>query len=148
MKRNLRFYLCALGVLLLDRGSKLMWGQAEFTVIPGVLALRGTRNTGMAFGWLPQSTALLAALSLAVCAAVAVWAHKRRMGALWQTGAGLLLGGALGNLADRVLLGYVIDFIDPVFLHWFVFNVADAGVTCGTMLLMLWLLFGKEEKHP
>ena len=66
---------------------------------------------------------------------------------LYLRGAGLLLGGALGNLLDRVFLGYVIDFIDPVFLHWFIFNLADAGICLGAGLLMIHLIFGKEEKR-
>ena len=145
--KNLRFYLSAAGVAAIDRLTKLLWGNSRQPLIPGVLALNATRNSGMAFGWLPGGTLVLAVLSLAVCAGLIVWISRRPRGRLCQYGAGLLLGGALGNLIDRVALGYVIDFIDPVFLHWFVFNVADAGVTCGAALLLIYLLFGKEEKH-
>ena len=145
--KNKRLVLSAAAVLALDRGSKLLWGQAQRVLIPGVLALRGTRNTGMAFGLLAGRPGLLAAAGILLCAGLIWLLRRRKLNRLCQYGAGLLLGGALGNLLDRLALGYVIDFIDPVFLHWFVFNIADAGVTCGTALLLIHILFGKEEKH-
>jgi len=145
--KNKRLVLSAAAVLALDRGSKLLWGQAQRVLIPGVLALRGTRNTGMAFGLLAGRPGLLAAAGVLLCAGLIWLLRRRKLNRLCQYGAGLLLGGALGNLLDRLALGYVIDFIDPVFLHWFVFNIADAGVTCGTALLLIHILFGKEEKH-
>ena len=84
---------------------------------------------------------------MAACAGGLLFLRGRRLSRLCQYGAGLMLGGALGNLLDRVFLGYVIDFIDPIFLNWFVCNVADIGITCGAVLVMIHLLFGKEEKH-
>ena len=146
--KNARLSLSAAAVVLADRVSKLLWREADFDLIPGVLAFHGTRNTGMAFGWFAGGTVLLAVFSAMACAAVWLLARRQPLSRLRQYGAGLLLGGALGNLLDRVFLGYVIDFIDPVFLHWFVFNLADAGVTCGAALLAVSLLFTKEEKRP
>ena len=144
--KHTRLFVAAGLVLALDRLTKALWRDARVTLIPGVLALRGTRNTGMAFGWLSGSGWLLIPLSLAVVAGVWVYLRRHSLNRLCQYGAGLLLGGALGNLLDRVFLGYVIDFIDPVFLHWFIFNLADAGICLGAALLMIHLLFGKEEK--
>ena len=146
--KNLRLFLTAAAVLALDRAGKLLWQDADAALIPGVLALRGTRNTGMAFGMLAGSRWLLIALSLLCCAGLVLHLRRHALNRLCQYGAGLILGGALGNLLDRLFLGYVIDFIDPVFLHWFVFNIADAGITCGAALILIHLLFGKEEKHP
>ena len=144
--KHTRLFLTAGLVLALDRLTKALWHDARVSLIPGILALRGTRNTGMAFGWLSGSGWLLILLSLAVVAGVWVYLRRHSLNRLCQYGAGLLLGGALGNLLDRVFLGYVIDFIDPVFLHWFIFNLADAGICLGAALLMIHLLFGKEEK--
>lgn len=145
--KNVRLYGAAGAVLALDRLSKLLWGESRAVLIPGVLALRGVRNTGMAFGWLPGGAWLLIPLALVAAGGFALYARRHPLNRLCQYGGGLMLGGALGNLLDRVLLGYVIDFIDPVFLNWFVFNIADAGITVGAALLMIHLLFGKEEKH-
>ena len=146
--KNLRLSLTATLVLLFDRVTKTAFRDADRTLIPRILALHGTRNTGMAFGLLAGHPFGPALIGILLCAAMVLYLRKRQLNRLCQYGAGLLLGGALGNLLDRIFLGYVIDFIDPVFLDWFVFNIADAGVTCGTALLMIHLLFGKgEETH-
>ena len=146
--KHTRLFLTAAAVLALDRLTKALWKDADAVLIPGVLALRGTRKTGMAFGWLSGGGWLLIPLTLALLAGVLIYVRRRQLNRLCQYGAGLLLGGALGNLLDRIFLGYVIDFIDPVFLHWFIFNLADAGICLGAALLMIHLIFGKEEKHP
>lgn len=143
--KHARFYFTAAAVLTADRIAKLLWRDADFDVIPRVLAFHGTRNAGMAFGLLGDRPWLLAAVGLAFCVGLALFLRRRTLNRLCQYGAGLLMGGALGNLLDRLFLGSVIDFIDPVFLHWFVCNVADIGITCGAALLAVHLLFGKEE---
>ena len=56
-----------------------------------------------------------------------------------NTGMGVLVAGGLGNLIDRVLYGYVIDFIEPTFMQFAVFNIADCAVTCGGISFVLWL---------
>ena len=60
-------------------------------------------------------------------------------------GFGLILGGAAGNLFDRLAYGYVIDMLEPLFARLFVFNPADAAVVCGAVLLGVYLLFEKED---
>ena len=129
--KHTRLYVAAAALLAADQASKRLWRNADFDLLPGLLAFHGTRNSGMAFGLFSGRPALLGMIGLAVCIGRA----------------GLALGGALGNLLDRLLHGYVIDFIDPVFLHWFVCNIADIGITCGAALLAIHLLFGKEEPH-
>ena len=146
--KHARLFVTAAAVLAADRVTKLLWRDADFGVIPRVLAFHGARNTGMAFGLLAGTPWLLALVGAAVCAGIFKYLGGRSLNRLCQYGLGLLLGGALGNLLDRLFLGYVIDFIDPVFLNWFVCNVADIAITCGAALLMIHLLFGKEEKHP
>lgn len=144
--KNIRIYLSAALLVGADRITKALFREADRVLIPGILALRGTRNTGIAFGLLAGRSLLLPILAAAVlCTAIVLFLRGKRLRKTVQYGLGLLLGGALGNLADRILLGYVIDFIDPVFLNWFVFNLADAGVTCGAALLMICLLFSKED---
>lgn len=128
-----------------DRAAKLAWAAADFVLIPGVLGVRGTRNTGMAFGML-GGPALSAGRAdggrddRAVC----ISAQKRLPGYAWA-GFGLILGGAAGNLFDRLAYGYVIDMLEPLFARLFVFNPADAAVVCGAVLLGVYLLFGKED---
>ena len=145
--KHTRLFAAAGAVLALDRLTKLLWRDARQTLIPGVLALRGARNTGMAFGLLAGRPWLLIPLAAAVVIGLLIYLRRHALNRLCQYCAGLLLGGALCNLLDRVFLGYVIDFIDPVFLHWFIFNLADAGICLGAGLLMIHLIFGKEEKR-
>jgi signal peptidase II len=107
------------------------------------LDLTNTRNTGVAFGALEGAgliVAILIGLSLTLLAVYYV--VNRDMPLLWLP-VGLLLGGALGNLADRAREGAVIDFIDPV--AWPAFNVADACIVVGVFLL-LWVVEGRPKR--
>ncbi len=107
------------------------------------LDLTNTRNTGVAFGALEGAglaVGILIGVSLALL--VAYFAVNRSMPWLWLP-VGLLLGGALGNLADRVREGAVIDFIDPV--AWPAFNVADACIVVGVFGL-LWVVEGSSRR--
>lgn len=145
MKQKL-MWCVALALCAVDRATKLLWAEADFVLLQGVVRIRGARNTGMSFGLLQGNAYLLAALSLAVILA-ALWLLRGR--ALSRARAafiGLMLGGAAGNLIDRVAFGYVIDFIEPVFVRFPTFNVADAGVVCGAALLAVSLLFEKSDK--
>ena len=105
----------------------------QVSVFPG-LDLTNTRNTGVAFGALEGGgviVAILIGLSLALL--VGYFALHRDQPRLWLP-VGLLLGGALGNLADRARSGAVIDFIDPV--AWPAFNVADSCIVVGVFALL------------
>jgi signal peptidase II len=107
------------------------------------LDLTNTRNTGVAFGALEGAglvVGILIGVSLALL--VAYFVLNRSMPWLWLP-VGLLLGGALGNLADRIREGAVIDFIDPV--AWPAFNVADACIVVGVIGL-LWVVEGSSRR--
>ena len=114
------------------------------TVVPKVLELRYARNHDVAFsaleGWqIPHRELVLIAVSILVLAATVVfWIRHRRRAESWDLGdAGfaLVVAGALGNVFDRVALGYVVDFIHVA--HWPIFNVADASIVCGLIALGL-----------
>jgi signal peptidase II len=114
----------------------------EVSVFPG-LELTNTRNTGVAFGALEGGgliVAILIGISLALL--VGYFAVNLDKPWLWLP-VGMLLGGALGNLADRAREGAVIDFIDPV--RWPAFNVADSCIVVG-VLLLLWLVEGRPRR--
>jgi signal peptidase II len=107
------------------------------------LDLTNTRNTGVAFGALEGGglvVAILIGLSLALL--LGYFLANRDMPLLWLP-VGLLLGGALGNLADRAREGAVIDWIDPV--AWPAFNVADSCIVIGVFLL-LWVVEGRPKR--
>jgi signal peptidase II len=133
-------------VVALDQATKqLVVSNIErgdhVSVFPG-LELANARNTGVAFGALEGGglvVAILIVLSLALL--VGYFALHRDMPWLWLP-VGLLLGGALGNLADRARQGAVIDFIDPV--AWPAFNVADTCIVIGVFVL-LYVLEARER---
>jgi signal peptidase II len=98
-------------------------------------------NPGAAFGLFPGSRPALIAISCTAVLVVTVVAWRRRDGILGALPLGLILGGAIGNLVDRVRLGEVVDFVQlgiPPNMYWPVFNVADAAVSIG----VVWLAFG------
>jgi signal peptidase II len=107
------------------------------------LDITNTRNTGVAFGAFEGGglvVAILIGVSLALL--LGYFALHRNMPLLWLP-VGLLLGGALGNLADRARDGAVIDFIDPV--AWPAFNLADACIVVG-VLMLLWVVEGSDKR--
>jgi signal peptidase II len=107
------------------------------------LDLTNTRNTGVAFGAFEGGGILVAVLiGLSLTLLVGYFALHREMPWLWLP-VGVLLGGALGNLADRARDGAVIDFIDPV--AWPAFNVADACIVVGVFVL-LWVVEGRPRR--
>ena len=158
MKREyLLFIGLALIILLLDQVSKWMAvNQIEahqiLSVIPGFFNLVLVKNRGMAFGIFSQTRSgfYYYFLLFTTIGAIGVilffffWIKRTKK---WLTvGLSLILGGALGNLVDRVRWGYVIDFLD-FFLkgyHWPAFNVADSAITAGTFWLLFNIIQGKK----
>lgn len=118
------------------------------TVIPGFLDLTRVHNTGAAYGFLndvdfPMKAALLAVVATAALVGLAIYAATLDP-SQWLTRAGLALviGGAAGNLIDRVTAGYVLDFVDVYQgdWHFWAFNVADAAISVGVALMVLEML--------
>jgi len=128
---------------LADRLTKLwaeraLAGRPPVAVIPGVLQLNHTTNSGGAFGLGQSAPWVFAAATIVVAAAIVASSFRLRNG-LTAVSVGLILGGALGNLTDRaitgdgLLSGRVVDFID--FHVWPVFNLADSAIVIGALLL-------------
>jgi signal peptidase II len=108
------------------------------------LAITNTRNSGIAFGALQDSgTVVPLLIASSLLALVAYFAFNADRPWLWLP-AGMLLGGAFGNLADRVREGAVIDFIDPI--AWPVFNLADACIVVGVLALLYVVEVGPSEE--
>ena len=141
-------YALALAVFLLDQLVKYwivavvrLEERLTIPVLP-VFSLTWVENRGVSMGLLPADGALgrwlLVALT-GVIACVVAWWIRRETRALEQVALGLVLGGAIGNIVDRVRLGYVIDFIHLHVGTWsfYVFNVADAAISIGVALLLL-----------
>ena len=102
--------------------------------------IRG-ENRGGLFGIVQGSAPLLAALSVGVILALVIFHERERLPQVTPVtvGVGLLIGGAIGNLIDRLLFGYVLDFIDVGVgsLRFWTFNIADAGISFGILILLI-----------
>lgn len=148
-------------VVVLDQGTKwLAVAHLESRVDPVVvigaifgdgigplLRLTFARNAGAAFSLGTGMTWIFALLAVGIAAVI--WRVSRRLGSIWWAIAlGLMLGGALGNLIDRIFRapggfrGHVVDFI--AFPHFAVFNLADSAITCSAVLMVILVLFGVD----
>ena len=120
---------------------------ADVPFIPGLLQLTYVRNTGAAFSSFEGQQWLFALIFALFTALVFYEYYKKPMGfsTLERWCIAAIYGGGLGNMIDRVRLGYVVDMIETTFMEFPVFNVADCFITCGCILLMVHLvLFNKE----
>ncbi|UAL09997.1 signal peptidase II [Caulobacter segnis] len=149
-------YAIAAATVILDQVSKLwilgLLGRAQGSSLPllGPVHLTMVHNYGMSFGLLRGTDWgrwLLTGFSILVVVGLAWWARKATK-LLPTLGIGMIIGGAIGNnLIDRVLYGYVVDFIDVSRLYFpWVFNVADSGISIGVALLLLDSFLSEENK--
>lgn len=154
------FFFIAIIVLLLDRIAK--WAIASnislhdsVVVIPGFFRLTHVQNTGAAFGLFADSSAqwkVGALVSFSVLALVVVsallWKHSHSLSTT-TIGLSLILGGAMGNLWDRMVSGHVVDFLDFYVgsYHWPAFNVADSAIVVGAILLVSEIVFAKSASE-
>ena len=161
MKKDARIWIYVISVfaIVLDRVSKLWINQhvplgGGIPVIPKVFRISHVLNFGAAFSIFGQSTSpervrlgLIAFSIVAVIiVAIAIW----RIGREWTpagVGLGLILGGAIGNLYDRAVLHYVIDFLEVHIgsYHWPDFNIADSCICIGAALLMIEIIWPRKE---
>jgi signal peptidase II len=130
----------AAAVFVLDQGLKAIVKGAmrpgeSITVIPGFLSITHIRNDGGAFGILGGSQAVLLVGSVIAVGIVLWMLITGQSSRLTTLGCGLILGGAAGNLLDRISTGEVTDYVH--FSFWYVFNAADAAITVGVALLLL-----------
>jgi len=159
-RRHLLFY-GAIGLLLvLDQLTKA-WVTANlmlfdptdtFPWLAPILSFTYVRNTGVAFGLMQGLGRAYALLPLAVVVAVFFFRRSLPAGDLWvHLSLGLVVGGAVGNVVDRLVRGFVVDFLDVnfwPFRNWPVFNLADSAVVVGVAILMLDTFLTDFEESP
>lgn len=157
--RTSAWYALAIAAALLDQLSKLIVVRAmpygEVVPVTFFFNLVHARNPGAAFSFLADAGGwqryFLIAVTVLISAwlIVMLWRRPPRHEALPFA---LILGGALGNLADRVNRGFVVDYLDFHWSgrHWPAFNLADAWITSGVVLLLVWSLFAsrREKEAP
>jgi len=153
-------FISAIAALVLDQATKLLllYGFHFREMLPGSAVpvlpffnLVMVWNPGVSYGLFPAhgiwGTALLALFSIAAVAGLGWWLWNAHRGAL-AVGLGLVIGGAIGNLIDRLIYGRVADFFHFYFrgYDWYVFNVADCAITVGVGALLYDALLGHEPE--
>lgn len=146
MRRLLIFFAIVVVWLIVDRLTK-MWadvGQVGMLLggpFIGLVEFRLVHNTGAAWGLFGESTVALGILSVIVCLIILAYVVFGKGINLCQTvGLALVFAGGIGNSIDRFTNGYVVDFINTVFISFPTFNVADIGVTCGVVIFFIGVL--------
>ncbi len=128
-------------------------GQIVTEPVLGIFRVHLVHNSGMAWGMFGGSSLFLAIFSLVVCLVLVIYlfGFSEYRTPLEIIGVSLVVAGGLGNAIDRFFFGTVVDFIEPTFINFPVFNIADIGVTCGVVIFIISLFFAfprKEDEKP
>ena len=148
-------------IVVLDLGTKAIVSQnfylyESINIIPGWFNLTLAHNAGAAFSFLANESGwqrwFFATIAFVVSAVIFFWIKNLKTKERWMAIAlALVLGGALGNLWDRLTLGYVVDFLDFYYqsstksMHWPAFNIADMAISIGAFMLIIDALFHQES---
>lgn len=139
--------LVAMGIVLCDQAAKKLVSDISeklpLDIIPGIFSISLVHNTGGAFGILKNMKLLFIGVAFFVIIGILYILLRSKEKLYFIFGISLILGGALGNLIDRIRLGYVIDFLD--FKVWPVFNVADSAISVGMAILVIGLLLQRKN---
>jgi signal peptidase II len=149
--------ILSLIIIILDQYTKVIANNSlskidTFPLIENVFHFTLVKNRGAAFGILQNQRWFFITITIAIVIAMMIYLLKYKpKHKLLLTSLSMIIGGAIGNLIDRIKLGYVIDFFDFRLINFAVFNVADSFVVVGTILLSYYLLFiykePKEEEN-
>ena len=134
------------GIVCLDQLTKwlaffLLQGEPSFPIWRGVLHLTYQTNRGAAFGMLSDSRWIFMITSTVAIVGILFYLIKYRPKNKWLVASlAMIAGGGIGNMIDRIALGYVIDFIDFTLIDFAIFNVADSFVTVGAGIMIVYLI--------
>lgn len=149
-KKNLSLIILGIFIVAIDRITKLLLINKEITIIPNFLNFIYTENRGVAFGIASNNTILIVLMNVIILAIIIKFLKDKfsKTNYIIILSLIMILAGGVGNLIDRIAIGYVIDFIDVNILNFPVFNVADISITLGVIMIMIILvrsLFEKED---
>jgi len=142
-------YIIMFLIIILDQIIKniilnnFYFGQS-LAVINNIFHITYVQNTGAAFGILKNHSLFFIIITIVIISAIIFMLHKSFKGNIYlNIYFGLILGGAMGNLIDRIRLGYVVDYLD--FRIWPVFNLADSFIVIGSIFIMFYMFFSGAE---
>lgn len=143
-------------VVILDQASKLLIKNRfnlheTYDALGSILRFVYVQNPGIAFGFHFSHAWFYAAFATIASLALLIYLYRMRQARfIFRLALALILGGAIGNLIDRLAYGKVVDFIEIGFAEWrwpYIFNIADIGVTMGMIILIVLTLFEKEDQE-
>ena len=141
------YFIIAFLIVLADQGVKY-WVTASYgmgghlDLIPGIFRITYVSNSGGAFSVLSDHTLILSIVSAVACLVLIILLiTMKKASPLGRLSLAFILGGAIGNMIDRFLMGYVVDMFQPLFINFAVFNVADIFITVGAVMLVVYIIF-------
>lgn len=151
MMTTLFFILVSVGAVIIDQVTKLLAVKFlmpinTFPIIEGALHLTYSENTGAAFGMLKNSRWVFMVFSVIAIIAIITYFFAAKPRDKWCILAlSFILGGGIGNMIDRVIYGYVVDFIDFRLINFAIFNGADSFITVGAAILVAWFIVSEVK---
>ncbi|OSB10997.1 signal peptidase II [Paraclostridium bifermentans] len=145
------YILIILGLIGLDQISKFLAVKylvniGSIPIIKDIFHLTYVENRGAAFGMFQNNQIVFVVVALAACIFGLYYLYKKQLNLLGKSAIILIIAGAIGNLIDRVRLGFVVDYFDFRIVWNYVFNVADVFVVIGTILLCIYIIFFENDK--
>lgn len=140
-------------IVAFDQVTKLLAQKylSNGTAVPfikGIVQFRYAENTGMAFSLFTGARWIFVIVTVVACGGALWYLFSNRCKSLWlYWSVGVIAAGGIGNLIDRVLYGFVVDFIEPVFMNFAIFNIADSAVTLGAISLVSYFVFDMFKKE-
>lgn len=151
--KNKTLFIISIILFIFDRIAKnlvitKLTKGTFYPIIDGILSFTHLENTGAAFSLFQEKQLFLITISIFIIIFILHFFYRNKLTAkLPQIGWGLILGGALGNLFDRVNYNYVIDFINLDFINFPVFNIADIAISLGVVIVGYYILFKEGKEH-
>ena len=145
------YILIILGLISLDQISKYiaikyLSGIGSIPIIKNIFHLTYVENRGAAFGMFQNNQIIFVAVASIACIFGLYYLYKKELNLLGKTAIILIISGAIGNLIDRIRLGFVVDYFDFRIIWDYVFNIADVFVVVGTILLCIYIIFFENNK--
>ena len=153
MKKKIILAVASIAIIMLDQISKLIMIDKNINILPQVLSFSYTQNTGVAFGLISNNIIFVIIFNIVILGIIIKFLKENNESIDYTVLVSLILilSGGIGNLIDRILKGYVVDFIKFDFINFPIFNVADISITLGIFILVIiivkQMIQNKNEKQ-
>lgn len=139
------YFIIFIIIVIIDQITKLLLINSDITIIPNILNFSYIENTGAAFGMFDKQIVLVA--NIIIITAICIYWIKSKKNNIKNIAFVLIISGSIGNLADRLFRGYVIDFIKiTIFDNLPIFNIADISIVVGIFILMFYITCERKGK--